>query len=1077
MNSRVMKLAVLFAILMIAVFSTLPRAAAQQITYYSFDNTTSYSYGCSDPAANPEVVNPLLCFNGSYPYLGYDFFPANVDPSNTGGSYHNALYLHYASSQNETAWFSLPQDITDGFTTYFAFRVNPNGAPPADGFAFVIQNATGSGTEGYSGLNCTESYTGGPTVLGDVGGCMGYGGIDHSFAVEFDTFTNPFDPGYSHNNFSSANHIALQNCATDPNSPNHGTSEGESGCLVDHDGLANNLSVSMSDGQVHQVVVQYDGDSSGNINVYLDPPFVPGTHTPCHGEPEAPCNSATAVPVIQCPYQIGAAIGLTSPGGKAYVGFTGATEATSTSPNGPPSETTDILAWTFTSHTTSSQQQSLNSGSPTTFPFGQHTYTVNYPSGVDTTNIDMIVDSLPIAPGDFDTLINEGPFNGTHCQTYEGTGTPGNPNCIIYSVHCVFHGSGIKTTCPSTSDPIIPVKTAYESDTTVTPDSPGFLQGDPLFAQISQITESGNVATVHCLGECFAPDTPPTAVRLHNTTGFDGGPYPVTSVVSIDSFTITHGPGDSDETGGYVTSDNVKDICNPPGDPTPCWQPNRIDGTTSGKTKNFSEFVAISLRAGPPSFTSADHATFTTSGPNSFLVTTNSVTPDTLTSSDAPAGLVIGGNDGHNAFTLSGTVPGGTYTFHLVADNGQSATQTFTLTVPSLSSIAVTPANPAVPSGLSQQFTATGTYTDASTQDLTNSVTWSTGSSSIAVISNVSGSKGVATAVNVGNTSVTATLGSVSGSTTIYAIAPVINALAIAPTTATINQGQMQTYTATATYSDGSQAVVANNTLSWTSDASGVATVNSSGVATGAGGGTAHIKATSGSVNSNSATLNVNASSPSQISVTPTSLPFGDVNLGSSKSLTLTVKNTGSSNSLKITNITFNYGHTGSGSNYGYTTQCGGTLKAGKTCTITVTLKAQDLGPGTAQLIIAYNMPGSPVTVNLSGNVINPKASVSPGSLSYGTVKVGQKSTKAVTITSSGTTALIIGSIVTTGSSDFSIVSNTCPISPSSLAPHNSCTVTVKFAPSAKQSRSGTLKITDNANSSPQTVSLSGKCN
>ena len=222
-------------------------------------------------------------------------------------------------------------------------------------------------------------------------------------------------------------------------------------------------------------------------------------------------------------------------------------------------------------------------------------------------------------------------------------------------------------------------------------------------------------------------------------------------------------------------------------------------------------------------------------------------------------------------------------------------------------------------------------------------------------------------------------------------------------------------------------------------------------------------------------TANFTATVTSAISVTPGSLNFGNVNLGSSKSLPLTVKNV-SATSLSITKITFTYGHTGSGSNYGYTTQCGGTLKPGKTCTITVTLKAQDLGPGSATLNIAYNQPGSPAVVPLQGVVINPKAKLSVSSLSFGTVKVGQNSTKAVTLTSSGDTPLIIGNIAISGSSDFS-QTNTCTIGGSGMNPPQSCTITVKFAPSAKQSRSGTLSITDNASSSPQTVSLSGKGN
>ena len=42
-----------------------------------------------------------------------------------------------------------------------------------------------------------------------------------------------------------------------------------------------------------------------------------------------------------------------------------------------------------------------------------------------------------------------------------------------------------------------------------------------------------------------------------------------------------------------------------------------------------------------------------------------------------------------------------------------------TVTAATLQSIAVTPANPSIAKGLTQQFTATGTYSDSSTQNLT----------------------------------------------------------------------------------------------------------------------------------------------------------------------------------------------------------------------------------------------------------------------------------------------------------------------------------------------------------------------
>src|SRR5260370_28956285 len=51
-----------------------------------------------------------------------------------------------------------------------------------------------------------------------------------------------------------------------------------------------------------------------------------------------------------------------------------------------------------------------------------------------------------------------------------------------------------------------------------------------------------------------------------------------------------------------------------------------------------------------------------------------------------------------------------------------------------LMSIQVSPANPSVTEGSQQQFTATGTFSDASTQDLTKTVRWSSSDNSIVTI-------------------------------------------------------------------------------------------------------------------------------------------------------------------------------------------------------------------------------------------------------------------------------------------------------------------------------------------------------
>ena len=73
-----------------------------------------------------------------------------------------------------------------------------------------------------------------------------------------------------------------------------------------------------------------------------------------------------------------------------------------------------------------------------------------------------------------------------------------------------------------------------------------------------------------------------------------------------------------------------------------------------------------------------------------------------------------------------------------------SGSTTLTVTSATLVSIAVTPANPSIANGLTEQFTATGTYTDNSTQNLTTQVTWSSSNTAVATVSNASGSQGLA---------------------------------------------------------------------------------------------------------------------------------------------------------------------------------------------------------------------------------------------------------------------------------------------------------------------------------------------
>jgi Domain of unknown function (DUF4082)/Bacterial Ig-like domain (group 2)/Putative Ig domain len=117
----------------------------------------------------------------------------------------------------------------------------------------------------------------------------------------------------------------------------------------------------------------------------------------------------------------------------------------------------------------------------------------------------------------------------------------------------------------------------------------------------------------------------------------------------------------------------------------------------------------------------------------------------------------VSGGNGVYAYGATSTFPTNTYN----AANYWVDVMFSPQAGPTLVSIAVTPANPTVTVGGTQQFTATGTYSDASTQNLTTQVTWASSSTAVATVN----AGGLATTASAGTTTISATLGAVSGST------------------------------------------------------------------------------------------------------------------------------------------------------------------------------------------------------------------------------------------------------------------------------------------------------------------------
>jgi uncharacterized protein YjdB len=177
-----------------------------------------------------------------------------------------------------------------------------------------------------------------------------------------------------------------------------------------------------------------------------------------------------------------------------------------------------------------------------------------------------------------------------------------------------------------------------------------------------------------------------------------------------------------------------------------------------------------------------------------------------------------------------------------------------------LASLAITPANISVTVGNTQQLTATGTYSDHTTGNLTSSVTWTSSDTSVMTVN----SAGLATGVAPGTAMITANSGSINTHTNLTA-SPALVSIAVTPAAQSVLVNATQQFTATGTYADSSHADI-SSTVTWSSSDTTLATVNAAGLATGVAAGNITVQAALGSIHG-STTLTVN---PILVSLTVT---------------------------------------------------------------------------------------------------------------------------------------------------------------------------------------------------------------
>jgi hypothetical protein len=131
-------------------------------------------------------------------------------------------------------------------------------------------------------------------------------------------------------------------------------------------------------------------------------------------------------------------------------------------------------------------------------------------------------------------------------------------------------------------------------------------------------------------------------------------------------------------------------------------------------------------------------------------------------------------------------------------------------------------------------------------------------------------------------------------------------------------------------------------------------------------------------------------------------------------------------------------------------------------------------GTNTGNVTIISNGFFNPVnTVNLTG--LGSAISLSGAPLAFGNEAVKSTSAaKTVTVSNNGTTAVTMGAITLTDTTDYTISANTCPASGKTLAGGANCAISVEFNPATTGAKRGTVVVNDSDPSSPQLIGLSG---
>jgi hypothetical protein len=173
-----------------------------------------------------------------------------------------------------------------------------------------------------------------------------------------------------------------------------------------------------------------------------------------------------------------------------------------------------------------------------------------------------------------------------------------------------------------------------------------------------------------------------------------------------------------------------------------------------------------------------------------------------------------------------------------------NASSTLTVNPAALVSITVAPQSISLTPNHSVQLSATGTFSDGTTLDVTAKVSWSTSASGIVTISR----GGLLTAQALGTTTVSATANAVSAADSVTVVLPTLRSISVTSGEKSIPLGDSLQLSAMGLYNDGSTQNLTGS-AQWASSNPAILIIGSSGIVTAKATGSVTVTAAVGTIN------------------------------------------------------------------------------------------------------------------------------------------------------------------------------------------------------------------------------------